>query len=292
MDACQPAGNRREPAEPTTVATSMAFLSVALLEKPGSSDVPSGFIESRAAGAGGQGGIRIGLAGRATTVAELWSIVSSPFLTAKVSPATGPVQVVVAEHSFAQVAALPWGTRPRLLAIVDEAAESDNARELSLTCDYIMVRPVVAELLVDRVLQLAALDLDEPLSRRAVEGVCGSAKTRIVDSRVPRLLEALGVPRGLKGFAYLADGIILAAEDPSFLRNLANRLYPFLAKRYTTTATRVERDIRHAVDAAWVRGNLVLLYELFGTTVPKDKGKPTNKAFLARVAEEVRTQAE
>ena len=52
-------------------------------------------------------------------------------------------------------------------------------------------------------------------------------------------------------------------------------LYPEVAKRFSTTPSRVERAIRHAIEVAWDRGDLEILQKYFGYTVTSSKGKPT-----------------
>ena len=62
-------------------------------------------------------------------------------------------------------------------------------------------------------------------------------------------------------------------------------LYPEVAKRFGTTASRVERAIRHAIEVAWDRGDLETLQKYFGYTVSNAKGKPTNSEFIAMIAD-------
>ena len=67
-------------------------------------------------------------------------------------------------------------------------------------------------------------------------------------------------------------------------------LYPTVAKKHQTTASRVERAIRHAIEVAWSRGKLDTLDDLFGYTVSNGKGKPTNSEFIALIADTLRLE--
>ena len=67
-------------------------------------------------------------------------------------------------------------------------------------------------------------------------------------------------------------------------------LYPTVAKMHQTTASRVERAIRHAIEVAWSRGKLDTLDELFGYTVNGGKGKQTNSEFIALIADTIRLE--
>ena len=75
-----------------------------------------------------------------------------------------------------------------------------------------------------------------------------------------------------------------------FLNSITKILYPTIANKYDTTASRVERAIRHAIEVAWERGRMETIEELFGYTVSNGKGKPTNSEFIALIADKLRLQ--
>jgi two-component system response regulator (stage 0 sporulation protein A) len=85
--------------------------------------------------------------------------------------------------------------------------------------------------------------------------------------------------------------ILLVLRDIDNLNNVTKRLYPQVADKYDTTPPRVERAIRHAIEIAWNRGNVEFLNRLFGHTVTVEQGKPTNSAFIARIADKLRIEA-
>ena len=82
----------------------------------------------------------------------------------------------------------------------------------------------------------------------------------------------------------------MAVEDMDVLNAVTKVLYPTVAKLYQTTASRVERAIRHAIEVAWSRGKLDTLDELFGYTVSNGKGKPTNSEFIALISDTIRLE--
>lgn len=82
----------------------------------------------------------------------------------------------------------------------------------------------------------------------------------------------------------------MAIEDMDVLNAVKKVLYPTVAKMHQTTASRVERAIRHAIEVAWSRGKLDTLDELFGYTVNGGKGKPTNSEFIALIADTIRLE--
>ena len=72
------------------------------------------------------------------------------------------------------------------------------------------------------------------------------------------------------------------------LESITKVLYPGVAKKFKTTASRVERAIRHAIEIAWDRGDLDTLNSYFGYTVNTGKGKPTNSEFIALITDKIR----
>ena len=52
----------------------------------------------------------------------------------------------------------------------------------------------------------------------------------------------------------------------------------------------LDECMRYAVENAFDRGNLREIEKLFGYTVDKDKGKPSNREYIARMADSLRLQ--
>lgn len=102
------------------------------------------------------------------------------------------------------------------------------------------------------------------------------------------LLRSVGIPENIKGFRYLCDAILSVSVNIDLLDNVTNKLYRDIAARHGSKAGRVERSIRHAVEAGWIKGKISVLDGLFGYTVDSSKGKPTNSEFIAMLAERVR----
>ena len=111
-----------------------------------------------------------------------------------------------------------------------------------------------------------------------------------LEARVTDMIHEIGIPAHIKGYHYLRDAIIMAVEDMDVLNAITKVLYPTVAKIHQTTASRVERAIRHAIEVAWSRGKLDTLDELFGYTVSNGKGKPTNSEFIALIADTIRLE--
>ena len=115
-----------------------------------------------------------------------------------------------------------------------------------------------------------------------------------VREEVERMLRELGVPCSLAGYECTVRCTCLLVEDPSLRGKLTKVLYPKVAASFGNEydPCRVERNIRHAIETAWDRGDMEVFYQYFGNTLSRDRGKPTNREFLAQVANIIRSRVE
>ncbi len=111
-----------------------------------------------------------------------------------------------------------------------------------------------------------------------------------LEKDVTDMIHEIGVPAHIKGYQYLREAIMMSVEDPEMLGSITKVLYPTIARKNQTTASRVERAIRHAIEVAWNRGKMETLDAMFGYTINTGKGKPTNSEFIALIADKIRLQ--
>ena len=109
-----------------------------------------------------------------------------------------------------------------------------------------------------------------------------------MEAQVTKIIHQIGVPAHIKGYQYLRTAILMTIEDNDIINSVTKILYPSVAKKYSTTTSRVERAIRHAIEVAWDRGDLDTLNSFFGYTVQNSRGKPTNSEFIAMIADNLR----
>lgn len=120
------------------------------------------------------------------------------------------------------------------------------------------------------------------------QGEGAQKKERDLEKDVTDMIHEIGVPAHIKGYQYLREAIMMSVEDIEMLNSITKILYPTIAKRFSTTPSRVERAIRHAIEVAWSRGKMETLESLFGYTINTGKGKPTNSEFIALIADKIR----
>lgn len=94
----------------------------------------------------------------------------------------------------------------------------------------------------------------------------------------------IGAPDHLRGHEMAVAAIVLVVENRTFIDSITFGLYPTIAVKFDTTASRVERAIRHLIETTWTRSDPDILFKYFGNTISADRGKPTNGEFIARCA--------
>ncbi len=173
--------------------------------------------------------------------------------------------------------------QPSILATSGFVTDYVASTAASLGVMYLMLKPCDMEALVDRLEEIQGGDSQKNLQ------VHKPAQSNI-EAMVTNIIHEIGVPAHIKGYQYLREAIIIAVEDMDVINAITKVLYPQVAKTFSTTPSRVERAIRHAIEVAWDRGDLDTLQRFFGYTVSNTKGKPTNSEFIALIADRLQLQ--
>ena len=161
---------------------------------------------------------------------------------------------------------------PKIILISAFCSDATVAEGLELGAYYFMTKPCEENSLLDRM--RAACQTPEAKEHPAE-----------LKNLVTSIIHEIGVPAHIKGYQYLREAIMIAVDDMDVINAVTKVLYPEVAKRFSTTPSRVERAIRHAIEVAWDRGDLETLQKFFGYTVSNTKGKPTNSEFIAMIAD-------
>ncbi len=173
--------------------------------------------------------------------------------------------------------------RPQVLVLSSFVRSSVADLAASEGADYYLMKPCRIPTVLERLRQMAHL--------HAVGGTESTGgHSQSLESVVTSIIHEIGVPAHIKGYQYLREAIIIAVEDMDVINAVTKILYPEVAKHFGTTASRVERAIRHAIEVAWDRGDLETLQKYFGYTVSNAKGKPTNSEFIAMIADRLQLQ--
>lgn len=106
---------------------------------------------------------------------------------------------------------------------------------------------------------------------------------RIESNIIHEILLSIGIPPNLLGYMYLVEAMQMILLNPVYLHSVTKGLYIDIARKYGSTPQRVERAIRHAINTAWLIGNIEYIDHIFKNCVNPNKGVPTNSLFLARL---------
>lgn len=148
---------------------------------------------------------------------------------------------------------------------------------------YFMPKPCELSELISRIRQSVALF---SVNAAAAPGAGKNLRReKDMEGIVTDIIHEIGVPAHIKGYQYLREAIMITINDMDVINAVTKVLYPEVAKKFSTTPSRVERAIRHAIEVAWDRGDIETLQKYFGYTVSNIKGKPTNSEFIAMIAD-------
>lgn len=183
---------------------------------------------------------------------------------------------------------------PRIVlqsAISQEFAIKE-ALELGAYC--FMLKPYELPILADRIRSayadssVASTNFVAPVYDNEYLNISKTNETLDAEVEVTNLMHKVGIPANISGHQFLREAILRVVEDRGLITGITKELYPDVADKYKTTAAKVERSIRHAIEVCWLRGRVDVLENTFGYTINPERGKPTNSEFIAMVADKIR----
>ncbi len=152
----------------------------------------------------------------------------------------------------------------------------------NLPIGFVVYKQTPLEVLYKRLLMVAQTKEEKGTVYQSPEPI------KIAKQDVAVALKRTGMAPKLCGYRYLCRAVELVLEHPDWMDRMTEKLYPTIAEEYESTVPRVERSMRYAVENAFDCGDLTELERVFGYTVDKDKGKPSNREYIARMADSLR----
>ena len=169
--------------------------------------------------------------------------------------------------------------RPRFLVLGSSGNQSLITRSFAYGASYYMVKPVdiaqVSKWVTDLLMDVS----------NATDITTYRYRERSLDERISSFFIKIGVPPHIKGYQYLREGIKLCVDDPPIIGSMTKRLYPAIAEKFDSTASKVEQSIRHAIEVTWNRGKVENINTLFGIKIFTTLDRPTNAEFIALLAD-------
>lgn len=183
----------------------------------------------------------------------------------------------------------PMEKKPKVIMLSAMGQENVCEEAMELGASYFILKPFDSNMVIRKIKQLkSGQSASRPLVSM-VEENNGITKNHL-EIIITNMIHEIGVPAHIKGYQYLRDSIMMAVYDMDILNSITKQLYPTIAEKFSTTPSRVERAIRHAIEVAWGRGKMDTIDALFGYTVHAGKGKPTNSEFIALIADKIRLE--
>ncbi|MBR1891722.1 MAG: sporulation transcription factor Spo0A [Clostridia bacterium] len=165
-----------------------------------------------------------------------------------------------------------------ITTVVVSAITNDEVIKLAMESGarYYMVKPIDGAVLSDRLASLSEITAGG-----------GYRDRESLDEKISKIFISVGIPPHIKGYAYLREGVKMAVESPEVINNITKKLYPGIGEKYRTSASKVERAIRHAIEVAWNRNRIDSINSVFGVRAYVGSEKPTNGEFIALVADKM-----
>ncbi len=187
--------------------------------------------------------------------------------------------------------------KPTCIMLSAVGQDKITQRALELGANYYVVKPFDINLLIKRIKEIKSYKISQFKTSKTMTR---ELKTPYIDIRenekdnlealVTNVIHEVGVPAHIKGYQYLREAIMMVVNDIDVINQITKQLYPDIAKKFSTTPSRVERAIRHAIEVAWGRGQTDVVESIFGYTVSAAKGKPTNSEFIAMISDKLRLE--
>lgn len=159
-------------------------------------------------------------------------------------------------------------------------SEEIVARTMSAGADFFMAKPYNFGALLERM-----KGLEEKIERAHKEGEAFHEIS--MEEKISRIFINVGIPPHIKGYSFLREGVMMAIKEPEIINNITKKLYPSIGEKYKTTASKVERAIRHAIEVAWNRGRIESINSILGVRAYIGQEKPTNGEFIALIADKM-----
>ena len=165
---------------------------------------------------------------------------------------------------------------PKMIFVSNLSHAGFISKAMKEGASYFMVKPISAQNLEERM-----IDLCSSPAPVVNEG------ERQLDEKISNIFISIGIPAHIKGYQFLREAVKLAVVDPDIIASITKRLYPTIAEKFSTSSSKVERGMRHAIEVAWNRGKIENINSLFGLKIYGANDKPTNGELIALIADKM-----
>ena len=167
----------------------------------------------------------------------------------------------------------------KIIVVSSMTREEIIQKAMAVGANYFMAKPFNISALAKRMVELE----EEKIEIRK-EAIFHEIS---LEEKISKIFINVGIPPHIKGYSFLREGVKMVVEEPDVINNITKKLYPSIGQKYNTSASKVERAIRHAIEVAWNRGRIDNINNILGVRAYVGSEKPTNGEFIALVADKM-----
>ncbi len=175
---------------------------------------------------------------------------------------------------FAVLEKIKGANMPKVFFVSNLSHSGFVTKAIQLGASYFMLKPISAENLENRILEV-------------INNGRGNGESKQLDEKISNIFISIGIPAHIKGYQFLREAVKLAVEEPEIIGSITKKLYPTIAERFETSSSKVERGMRHAIEVAWNRGKIENINNIFGLKIYNRNEKPTNGELIALIADKM-----
>ncbi len=172
-----------------------------------------------------------------------------------------------------------YGYKGKIIVVSSFTSTGAINRAMASDVSFYLAKPFKAELLISRLKEIDSCEY--------LQSTKTPKKNNQLEERISKIFISVGIPPHIKGYQYLREGVKMAVSEPTIINNITKQLYPRIGEKFETTASKVERAIRHAIEVAWNRGRIETINSMLGIRAYVGNDKPTNGEFIALIADKM-----
>ena len=165
---------------------------------------------------------------------------------------------------------------PKVIFVSNLSHSGFISKAMKGGASYFMVKPISIDNLEERIIDLSSNNLSTE-----------SDGEKQLDEKISNIFISIGIPAHIKGYQFLREAVKLAVVEPDIIASITKKLYPTIAEKFSTSSSKVERGMRHAIEVAWNRGKIENINNLFGLQIYGANDKPTNGELIALIADKM-----